>query len=208
MLQYLIMAGLYSTGVVIAFFLLPYLRPKPMDEEYGIQLDNQYDRLFVEFSLADEVEEAPDSCLTEEELRALRDKILRYEIPHVKLQVILFYDHEKQAFCYYSPSSIIHKYLNVAARKYVLEYGCKQLYKEMTPCVKRVEEHASQGPFVSKPSQQFMEKEINKYLYLGNLYEFQPEIKQITKKVSFAEYLRLQADADSCTPETQSTKLD
>jgi hypothetical protein len=165
-----------------------------------------YDRLFVEFTLGDEVDAAPDSFLTEEELLALRDKILEYEIPFVHLQLKMMYDHEKKSFGYYAPSSIIHKYLNVAARKYVLEYGCKQIYKDTEPSVQRTETSTTSGPFVSRPSKQFMEKEINQFHYLGNVYELPKEIK-IQKKVSFSEYLRLRSDSP-CTLETQSTKID
>lgn len=211
MYQYFLAMGLYSMGMFLALLFMPFIRNTPLDEQSGIDLDNMYDRLFVEFTLADKVEEAPDSSLTEEELLALRDKILDYEIPYLNLKVKMFYDHEKKSFGYHASSSIIHKYLNVAARKYVLEYGCKQIYKDTLPAVQRIESDVVYGPFVSRPSKQFMEKEINQFHYLGNKFEIQPEIKT-PKKVSFAEYLRLQAangsEDSSCTPEIQSTKLD
>jgi hypothetical protein len=211
MYQYLLMTGLYSLGMFLALLFMPFIRNTPLDEEYGIQLDQMYDRLFVEFALGDQLEEAPDSSLTEEELLALRDKWLDYEIPFVKLKVKMFYDHEKKSFGYYASSSIIHKYLNVSARKYVIEYGCKQIYKETVPCVQRIETDVMYGPFVTKPSKSFMEKEINQFHYLGNQYEIQEAKVNPIKKVSFADYLRLQAakEADSsCNPDTQSTKLD
>ena len=198
------MTMLYSFGLFLGFVSLSFLPRIPYDEQEGIDLDKTYDRLYVEFSLVEELENAPDSSLSEEELAALRDKVLSYEIPHVHIPLILFYDHEKQSFGYYASSSIIHKYLNVAARKYVLEYGCKQLYKETTPSVKRVEIDVMYGPFVSKPSKQFMEKDINRFHYLGNFHERNPTIKEDPKKVTFSEYLRIQA----CTPESQSTKTD
>ena len=194
MIQYIWGTCLYSLGLLIGFLFLPFIRPKPIDENYGIELDKKYDALFIAFTLSDELEEAPDSCLTEEELLALRDKVLRYEIPYVNLQVILFYDHEKQYFGYYASSSIIHKYLNVAARKYVLEYGCKQIYKETVPSVQRTEKETMSGPFVSKPTKSFMEKEINRFHYLGNLYDFDPETRMTPKKITFSEYLRRKQD--------------
>lgn len=204
-IQLVLMTGLYSVGTFLAFLVLPFLR-KPVDEEYGIKLDQMYDRLFVEFTLGDELDAAPDSCLTEEQLLALRDKVLDYEIPFVHLKLKMLYDHEKKSFGYYASSTIIHKYLNVAARKYVLEYGCKQIYKETLASVQRTESNTMNGPFVSRPNKQFMEKEINPFHYLGNVYEIPKEIKA-PKKVSFSEYLRLQADSP-CTPETRSTKID
>ena len=204
-IQWVLMTGLYSVGTFLAFLLMPFLR-SPIDEDYGIKLDQMYDRLFVEFTLGDELEAAPDSFMTEEELLALRDKVLEYEIPYVHLKLKMIYDHEKKSFGYYASSTIIHKYLNVAARKYVLEYGCKQIYKETLASVQRTETTTTSGPFVSKPSKQFMEKEINPFHYLGNVYEIPKEIK-VQKKVSFSDYLRLRADSP-CIPEIQSTKLD
>jgi len=209
MYQYLLAMGLYSMGMFLAVLFMPFIRNRPLDEDYGIKLDQMYDQLFAEFTLVDQLEDAPDSSLTEEELLALRDKVIDYEIPYANLKVKMFYDHEKKSFGYHASSSIIHKYLNVAARKYVLEYGCKQIYKDTLPAVKRIESDVMYGPFVSKAAKSFMEKEINLFHYLGNQYEIEPELK-IPKKVSFAEYLRLKADPgeSSCTPDTQSTKLD
>ena len=210
MYQYLLAMGLYSMGMFLALLFMPFTRNTPLDDEEGIQLDKMYDQMFAEFTLVDQLEDAPDSALTEEELLALRDKVIDYEIPYVKLKVKMFYDHEKKSFGYHASSSIIHKYLNVAVRKYVLEYECKQIYKDTLPAVKRIESDVMYGPFVSKAAKSFMEKEINLFHYLGNTYEIQPEIK-MTKKVSFAEYLRLQTvpgSESSCTPEIQSTKLD
>ena len=40
----------------------------------------------------------------------------------------MFYDNDKEAFCYYTKGDVIYKYLNVACRKYVIEYKCKHLY--------------------------------------------------------------------------------
>ena len=211
MYQYLLAMGLYSMGMFLALLFMPFIRNTPLDDEEGIKLDKKYDQLFAEFTLVDQLEDAPDSSLTEEELLALRDKILDYEIPYVKLNIKMFYDHEKKSFGYHASSSIIHKYLNVAARKYVLDYGCKQVYKDTLPAVKRIESDVMYGPFVSKAAKSFMEKEINLFHYLGNKYEI-PEVKVAPKKVSFAEYLRLQeakgSEDSSCSLEIQSTKLD
>lgn len=206
MYPYLFAMGLYSVGMFLALLFMPFIRNTPLDEQSGIELDMMYDQMFVEFTLVEQLEEAPDSSLTEEELLALRDKVLDYEIPYVKIKVKLFYDHEKKSFGYHASSSIIHKYLNVAARKYVLEYGCKQIYKDTLPAVQRIESDVMYGPFVSKAAKSFMEKEINQFHYLGNKYEI-PQVKVAPKKVSFAEYLRLREDS-SCSPEIQSTKLD
>jgi hypothetical protein len=165
-----------------------------MKEEEGIDLDNTYDKLFLSYKFVDEVDEAPDSTLTEEELEGLRDKVLHYEIPYIGQKVILFYDHKKGGFSYYANSGIIYKYLNVAARRYVLDYGCKQVFKEMVPSMKKEEKTVSFGNFVPKVGKTVLEKEMNAYHYLGTFQEF--ENKKEThppKKIDFAAYMRLLA---------------
>jgi hypothetical protein len=138
----------------------------------------------------DEVEEAPDSCLTEEELEGLRDKVLHYEIPYVCQKIILFYDHKKGGFSYYANSGIIYKYLNVAARKYVLEYGCKQVFKEMVPSIMKEEKAVTSSQFVSKAGKTLLEKDMNFYHYLGTFQDFEKKPTE-HKNIDFVAYMKL-----------------
>ena len=192
--------GLYSIGLFLGFMLVPFVIRKPLlTEKEGIDLDKTYDQLFLAYKFVDEVEEAPDSCLTEEELEQLRDKVLHYEIPYISQKVILFYDHKKSGFSYYANSGIIYKYLNVAARRYVLDYGCKQVFKEMVPSIKKEEKGMRLGPFVAKAGKTLLEKDINQYHYLGTFQDF--EKKPVDhKKIDFAEYMKM-LEAISVKPE-------
>ena len=184
-------AGLYFIGLVLGYGLIPFfVIRKPIDEEEGIKLDEKYDQLFLSFKFMDEMEEAPDSTLNEEELRLLRDKVLHYEIPFLHHNVILFYDQEKEAFCYYANSTIIYKYLNVAARRYVLDYGCKQVYKEMLPSTRKEEKTVTFGQFVPKVGKTTLEKDMNRFIYLGNLHEYKPKQEE-PNKISFSDYMKL-----------------
>jgi hypothetical protein len=206
------LTGLYATGILIGFFLIPFIAtPKYYDEEEGIKLDEKYDLLLLSFKFMEQVEEAPDSALTEEELAGLKDKILHYDIPYLKNKVIMFYDREKDAFCYYANSSIIYKYINVAARRYVLDFGCKQIYKEMTPSMKKEEKTVTFGQFVPKVGKTTLEKEMNKFLYLGNLHDYKPVLVE-HNKISFSEYMKQitsEVTSDSSSNlETQWTKTD
>jgi len=205
------MFGLYAVGMFIGFISIPlFVRFKRMDEKEAIEFDEGYNQILLVFKFMEEVEEAPDSSLNEEELKGLKDKILRYDIPYLQHHVIMFYDVEKEAFCYYSNSTIIYKYLNVVARKYVLDYECKQIYKEMVACTKKEEKTITFGQFVPKVGKTTLEKDMNRFLYLGNLHEYKPALPE-PNKITFSEYMqakRREVDSSSSTPDTQSTKTD
>ncbi len=186
-------AGLYLIGIVLGYGLIPlFIAHSPIDEEEGIELDKKYDKLFLSFKFMDEMEDAPDSSLSEEELIQLRDKVLEYEIPFLNYKVILYYDQEKEGFCYYANSTIVYKYLNVAARRYVLDYGCKQVYKEMLPSKRKEEKTVTFGNFVAKVGKTTLEKDMNRFIYLGNLLEYKPK-KEEPNKITFSEYMKLSA---------------
>jgi hypothetical protein len=197
------MFGLYALGLMIGFISIPFFVTfKQIGEEEGIELDEVYNQIFLELKFMEDVEEAPDSFLSEEDLKGLKDKILRYEIPYLHHEVILYYDQEKEAFCYYSNSSLIYKYLNVVARKYILDYACKQIYKEMLPCTRKEEKTVTFGQFVPKVGKTTLEKEMNRFLYLGNLHDYKPVVTPNT--LTFSEYRKLlQSQSPSSTPENQ-----
>lgn len=193
MYQHFLMTGLYSVGLMIGYLLVPFIvRKIQYTEEEGIDLDQHYDKIFLACKFADEVEEAPQSTLTEEELKELKHKILHYEIPYLNQEVILYYDHEKEAFEYYASSSIIYKYLNVAARRYVLDFGCKQIFKEMAPSLKTEEKTVQFGPFVPKVGKTFLQKEMNRFIYQGNLKGFDVTNKHNnSRNYSYSENMKV-----------------
>jgi hypothetical protein len=207
---YTILAGgLYIIGLFIGCGLIPFfvfLTPSLEDEEEGIELDKKYDKLFLCAKFVDEVEDAPNSSLTEEELNNLRDKVLDYDIPYLGHKVILFYDHSKEAFCYYANSTIIYKYLNVVARRYVLDYGCKQIYKELIPSIKVEEKTVTFGNFVPRVGKTELTKDVNKFIYLGNMHDIPAKVEDV-KKISFSDYMKLTWRSSS-SPESQLTKTD
>lgn len=190
MYQYLLMTSLYSVGILIGFFLVPFFTRIPLDEKAGIELDEQYDQLFLVYKFVDEVEDAPMSELTTEELLRLRDKQLTYEIPFLKQTVMMYYDQEKDAFCYYANTNLIYKYLNIVARKYVLDFHCKQIFKEMVPSMKKEEKSVQFSAFVAKPGKVVLEKEINQFLYLGNLTDYKPSLDQ-PKQINYSDYWKM-----------------
>ena len=193
--------GIYCVGLSLGFLLLPFVIRRKENEKEGIELDEFYDKLFISTKFLEEVVEAADSNLSQEELEQLKEKVLTYEIPYLKYKVIMYYDLESDSFCYYSNTDIIYKYLDIFCRKYVLDFNCKQLYKfsEETKVVekKKVEQR---GPFVSKVERLTLEKETNRFIYKGKLEDYDKKESVVPREITFQEFLVLQR-------ETQETLL-
>ena len=192
--------SVYLIGIGIGFFLVPFVIRKESNEEEGIELDEYYNKLFISTKFLEEVIEAPDSKLTEEELSQLKEKVLTYEIPYLKYNVIMYYDSEFSAFMYYSNSDIVYKYLDIVCRKYVLEFNCKQIYK-FSEETKVVEKPAivQRGPFITKTERILLEKDTNRIIYKGKLEDYEKKEVFIPKEITYQEFLLLQRE----TPDSQ-----
>ena len=192
--------SVYLIGIGIGFFLVPFVIRKESNEEEGIELDEYYNKLFISTKFLEEVIEAPDSKLTEEELSQLKEKVLTYEIPYLKYNVIMYYDSEFSAFMYYSNSDIVYKYLDIVCRKYVLEFNCKQIYK-FSEETKVVEKPAivQRGPFITKTERILLEKDTNRIIYIGKLEDYEKKEVFIPKEITYQEFLLLQRE----TPDSQ-----
>ena len=188
--------GIYFVGLSLGFLLVPFvIRRKDENDKDGIELDEFYDKLFISTKFLEEVIEAPSSNLTQEELVQLKEQVLTYEIPYLKFKVIMYYELESDAFCYYSNMDIIYKYLDIFCRKYVLDFNCKQLYKfsEETKVVeKKKVEH--RGPFVSKVERLMLEKETNRFIYKGKLEDYDKKESVVPREITFQEFLVLQRE--------------
>lgn len=203
MINYIGYISIYLFGLGIGFLLVPFVIRNNHNEPEGIELDEFYDKLFVCSKFLEEVIEAPASNLTEEELSQLKEKVLTYQIPYVNYKVIMYYDSEFNAFMYYSNSDIVYKYLDIACRKYVLEFNCKQIYK-FSEETKVVEKQAmgQRGPFVTKTERVLLEKDTNRIIYKGKLEDYDKKESIIPKEITFQEFLVLQRQ----TPDTQLTE--
>jgi hypothetical protein len=182
----------YMAGMVLGFFMIPLClsqKMKLMPEEEAKRIDEYYNNLFIEYKFIQELEEAPMSSLTIEELAALKNEILYYEIPSLHYKVHMFYDSEKNAFCYFSANELPYKYADVVCRHYVLEHKCKQVY--LFP-EEAIEEEAkakeeTKGPFVAKKEKRnLLQKELNKFIYLGK-YEKPVPVPEF-KPLSFLQF--------------------
>ena len=64
--------------------------------------------------------------LTVEEIKQLQNNIVLEKTPLGN--VIMFYNHEKESFSYYSDFTIPYRYLETIARKYIIIFDCAYLY--------------------------------------------------------------------------------
>jgi hypothetical protein len=84
-----------------------------------------------------EIEENALQYVIDEQLKKFKKK---YVIEHTPLgNVLLFYNHDKLAFEYYSDLTIPYRYLETVARKYVLTYNYRPLYIDMEEELKEYE---------------------------------------------------------------------
>ena len=73
--------------------------------------------------------ELNDTELSEERLTGLKRTVLYENTP--KGNIIMYYDKEKEYFSYYSDNTIPYRYLESAAKKYVIIFDCKKIYINM-----------------------------------------------------------------------------
>jgi hypothetical protein len=73
--------------------------------------------------------------LTEEQLKNLKNSIVMENTPHGN--VIMYYNHDRETFTYFSDTSIPYRYLEVVGRKYVIMNNCKSLFVDMDEELKR-----------------------------------------------------------------------
>jgi hypothetical protein len=99
--------------------------------------------------------------------------VITLEIPFLNNTIIMFYDADKEAFCYYTKGDVIYKYLNVACRKYVIQYNCKHLYADgESQVVKSVNPIKENSMFIKKVERQLLHKNTNKFILCGSLDDY------------------------------------
>jgi hypothetical protein len=85
----------------------------------------------------DDLKEKARQYIIDEQLKKFKKN---YVIEHTPLgNVLMFYNHDKLAFEYYSDSTIPYRYLETVARKYVLTYNYRPLYIDMNEELKEYE---------------------------------------------------------------------
>ena len=102
-----------------------------------------------------------------------KKNIITLDIPFLNNTIIMFYDSDKEAFCYYTKGDVIYKYLNVACRKYVIQYNCKHLYSDgECQIVKSMDTIKENSMFIKKVERQLLHKDTNKFILCGSLDDY------------------------------------
>ena len=159
-------------GFYIATLMLPNYNKLNMDEEELLEeemIEHCKRHMFTNMYL-DELEVLEDSdsskCINKKD-------VITLDIPFLNNTIIMFYDSDKEAFCYYTKGDVIYKYLNVACRKYVIEYKCKHLYSEgESQIVKTLDTIKENAMFVKKVERQLLHKDTNKFILCGSLEDY------------------------------------
>jgi len=173
MIEHFMNFMLYSVSIFFGLYISTLMLPKHI--LYNCEEDDLLEKemiencklFLIETMYLDEIEDFNDSS-------GIIDKNNTITFEYLNNKIIMFYDPEKEMFCYYSKSDTIYKYLNVACRKYILEYKCKQLYHNQdTSKIIKKESVTSHNLFVNKVEPSLLEKRINKFLYCGNLEDYE-----------------------------------
>jgi hypothetical protein len=159
-------------GFYLATLMLPNYNKLNMTEEELLEeemIEHCKRHMFTNMYL-DELEVLEDS----DSSKSINKKdIVTLDIPFLNNTIIMFYDSDKEAFCYYTKGDVIYKYLNVACRKYVIEYKCKHLYSDgESQVVKTLEPIKENTMFVKKIERQLLHKDTNKFILCGSLDDY------------------------------------
>ena len=157
-------------GFYIASSMLPDYTKLNMDEEEILEKEMiEYCKRYMFINMyIDELEllEVDSSiCIN-------KNDIITLDIPFLNNTIIMFYDTDKEAFCYYTKGDVIYKYLNVACRKYVIEYNCKHLYSNEESHIVQTVINSENKMFVKQIKRPLLHKNINKFILCGTLDEY------------------------------------
>ena len=173
-LSFLIHAAGILSGIMLCVIFLP--RPAQIEIEYEI---------LPEYEYVEELEDLVDSNIEESPIS--KDNVVEVDV--LNNTVIMYYDPEREAFCYYTKGDVIHKYLNVVCRKYVIDFNCPSLYKdESTHIVKTVK--FGNELFVKKVERTLLEKNINKFILCGTLDDYN-KVEPDENDIDIIDFLKI-----------------
>jgi hypothetical protein len=165
------------------FFIRPLSLKELEDdaEEERIALKH-FDEQNFEYKYLDEYEK-----LEEKEIPDLNGKETTLEIPFLKATIIMFYE---DGFKYYSNTDVIHKYLNVACRKYVIEHDVKKLYID-GKIEEVVSESVKSDLFVTKAETTVLERKCNQFIRVGSIHDYNDKNNiKLIKEIDILDFLK------------------
>ena len=174
--------GLYITTLILPNKYYDMNEEMELEKEM-IEHSKQYlfDQLYVDE--INELEECSNSIID-------KNNVVTLEIPFLNNKIIMYYDND--AFYYYTKGDVIYKYLNVACRKYVIEYNCRQLYMDddVSTLVETIDKETN-NIFVKKVEKPTLYKKCNKFILKGSLDDYEKSIltKREEKPIDIIEFL-------------------
>ena len=198
-LHYIALYTLYSMSIFMSFVFTGFLikpltlRQLEEDEEEDKKAMKRLEEENFEYKYLDEYEQLEEIEITIDKLTELKDKEITLEIPFLKATIIMFY--EDDTFKYYCNTDVMYKYLNVACRKFVIEYNVKKLYIDG-----QHEETTTNSVhselFVTKAETTLIERKINHFIRIGSIHDYNDKNKdknniKLVKEINILDFLQL-----------------
>ena len=194
-LHYIALYTLYSMSIFMSFIFTGFLikpltlRQLEEDEEEDKKAMKRLEEENFEYKYLDEYEQLEEIEITVDKLTELKDKEITLEIPFLKATIIMFY--EDDTFKYYCNTDVMYKYLNVACRKFVIEYNVKKLYIDG-----QHEETTTNSVhselFVTKAETTLIERKINHFIRIGSIHDYNDKNNiKLVKEINILDFLQL-----------------
>jgi len=169
---------IHAAGIISGLLLCVIFLPKPKEIDMP-------DVILPEYEYVEELEELIEMDI--EETPVSKDNVVKVDI--VNNTVIMYYDPEREAFCYYTRGDIIYKYLNAVCRKYVIDFNCPSLYKDEASHTVKTEKFGNEL-FVKKVERTILEKNINKFILCGTLEDYN-KVEPEENDIDIIDFLKL-----------------
>ena len=194
-LHYIAIYALYSMSICMSFIFTGFLikpltlRQLEEDEEEDEKLMKRLEEENFEYKYLDEYEQLEEIELSLDKLNEIKDKEITLEIPFLKATIIMFY--EDDTFKYYCNTDVMYKYLNVACRKFVIEYNAKKLYVDGQHEEKTTDSVHSEL-FVTKTETKILERKINHFIRIGSIHDYNDKNNiKLVKEIDILDFLQM-----------------
>lgn len=196
--EFIVSWSLILVSMAFSFFICGYTtkylsHDEISYEEYQEQkMIETYELKNFDFKYEIEFEELKSHDLSQNELNELKDKYVECDVPLNKVK--MYYDATQNGFCYYTKfGDVIYKYLQVVARKYVIEHDCKIVFVEGTNVIEEknnviLDSCFFNHKFKKKEDVIKEEKKVNKYIRLGTFEDIKTKVEIKSENISFMDY--------------------
>lgn len=194
-LHYIATYSLYTISIFMSFLFTGFLikpltiRQLEEDEEDDKKAMKRLEEENFEYKYLDEYEQLEENEITLYELLELQHKEITLEIPFLKATIIMFY--EDDTFKYYCNTDVMYKYLNVACRKFVIDYNVKKLYIDGQHEETKTDSVHSEL-FVTKAETKKLERKINHFIRIGSIHDYNDKNNiKLVKEIDILDFLQM-----------------